>query len=74
MAALLLILYAVILLGFILVYLFIIYHLAKYSINAGLNRIILPLFVVISTLLLFSNILLFFSVDWSELLSKIFPV
>jgi hypothetical protein len=32
----------------------------------------LPLFIVISTALLFSNVLLFFSVNWNGLLSQVF--
>lgn len=65
--------YAFILIGFVLVYFFIIYHLVKYSIKSDLNRIVLPLFIIVSTLLLFSNILLFFSVNWNGLLAGLFP-
>ena len=72
MLFLILSLYGVILLGFVLAYFFIVYHLTKYSINAGLNKIILPFFILISTLLLFSNILLFFSIDWDGLFLRIF--
>ncbi|MDQ1283851.1 MAG: hypothetical protein QG620_199 [Patescibacteria group bacterium] len=63
-------LYAVILLGFVLTYFFVIYHLIKYSINKSLNAIMLAVFIIISTLLIFSNVLLFFSVDWKELLEN----
>ncbi|MDR3559677.1 MAG: hypothetical protein P4L62_02860 [Candidatus Pacebacteria bacterium] len=65
-------LYAIIILIFVFLYFFIIYHLAKYSINASLNKILLPLFIVISTILLFSNVMLFFSVNWNGLLSQVF--
>jgi hypothetical protein len=64
-------LYAVILITFVLLYFFIVYHLANYSINASLSKIMLPFFIVISTLLLFSNIFLFFLVDWKSLIDKI---
>ena len=74
MIILLLILYAIILLSFVLAYFFIIYHMTKYSINLSLNRIMLPLFILVSTLLLFSNIILFFLVDWNDLLSSVFPI
>jgi hypothetical protein len=63
-------LYFIILLTFVLLYFFIVYHLIKYSINASLNKILLPVFIVVSTLLLFSNIILFFSIDWKQLISK----
>jgi len=65
-------LYAIILISFVFLYSFIIYHLAKYSLNAKLNKILLPLFILVSTALLFSNILLFFSVDWNSLLPSFF--
>ena len=68
----LLALYSMILLIFVFLYFFIIYHLAKYSINANLNKIMLPLFIVVSTALIFSNILLFFSVNWNGLFSQVF--
>ncbi|OGI29406.1 MAG: hypothetical protein A2288_03750 [Candidatus Moranbacteria bacterium RIFOXYA12_FULL_44_15] len=64
-------LYAVILLGFVLTYFFVIYHLAKYSINKKLSAIMLAVFIVISTLLIFSNILLFFAVDWEQLIENL---
>jgi len=63
-------LYFIILITFVLLYFFIIYHMIKYSVNSYLNKILLPVFIVVSTLLLFSNILLFFSVDWKLLLSN----
>jgi len=65
-------LYAVIVITFVFLYAFIIYHLLKYSINASLNKILLPLFIIISTLLLFSNMLLFFSVKWTDMFSQFF--
>lgn len=64
--------YAVILISFVLMYFFIVYHFVKYSVNASLNKIILPFFVIISTLLLFSNVFLFFNVDWNELFFRLF--
>lgn len=61
--------YVLIILGFVLVYFFIVYHLIRYSINAALNRIIFPLFIVVSILLLASNVILFFAIDWETMLS-----
>lgn len=68
----LLALYAIVLLIFVILYFFIVYHLAKYSLNAQLNKILLPLFIVVSTLLLFSNVLFFSAVDWKSLLTRVF--
>jgi hypothetical protein len=64
--------YGVMLISFSLMFFFIIYHLAKYSINRNLQAIMIPFFAVISALLLFSNIILFFSVDWNSILLDIF--
>jgi hypothetical protein len=65
-------LYSVALVAFVVLYFFIAYHLAKYSINPHLHKILLLFFVIISTLLLFSNILLFFNINWNEILFRIF--
>lgn len=64
-------LYAVILVTFVFLYAFIIYHLVKYSINASLNKILLPFFILVSTVLLFSNIVLFFSINWNGVFSQL---
>lgn len=65
-------LYAILILTFVFLYAFIVYHLVKYSINASLNKVMLPFFIILSALLLFSNVLLFFSIDWTTLLSQFF--
>lgn len=65
------IVYFFIILTFAVLYFFITYHLAKYSLNASLNRLMLPIFIIVSTLLLISNIMLFFSVNWSDLINII---
>lgn len=67
MLSLILISYSLIVLFYILTYFFIIYHLVRYSINSSLKQKILPLFVIVSALLLISNMLLFLSIDWQEL-------
>lgn len=64
-------LYFIFIIGYVLAYFFIVYHIIKYSINSSLNKTITPIFVIISTLLLFSNIILFFNVSWGELLNKL---
>ncbi len=67
-------LYALILIIFTLVYFFIVYHLVKYGSKTRLNKIILPLFIVFSVLLLFSNIFLFFSINWNVLITNFSPL
>ena len=70
MSTITLVLYFLLVLGYVLTYFFIIYHLVKYSLRPSLNNLILPVFVIGSVLILFTNIVLFFSVDWSGLLSS----
>jgi hypothetical protein len=64
-------LYVVIIITFAIIAGFIAYHLKKYSLNAPLNKILLPLFMAISVLLVFSNLLLFSSIDWAEIISRL---
>lgn len=73
MTGLIFILYFIIILIFVVTYFFIVYHLVKYSIKPSLNNLILPIFIIGSTLLLISNIMLFFAIDWHTLLLN-FPV
>jgi hypothetical protein len=71
MIALIWLLYLIIILVYLIVSGFIVYHLKKYSLNSPLNRILLPLFIVISILLVFSNFLLFSSIDWTAIISQL---
>lgn len=64
-------LYFVIAATYIAVCCFIIYHLKKYSSNSPLNKTFLPVFAIISLMLLLSNLLLFSSIDWNKLISKL---
>lgn len=73
MINLIILLYFIIMLMFVITYLFIVYHMVRYSLKPSLNTIILPVFIIGSTLLLISNIMLFFSVDWRALLYN-FPI
>jgi|WetSurMetagenome_2_1015567.scaffolds.fasta_scaffold162699_2 hypothetical protein len=61
-------LYLIIITLFIAITAFIAYHLKKYSLNAPINNFLLPFFLIVSALLLFSNLLLFSSVRWRDLL------
>ena len=64
-------LYLVIIIACIITCCFVAYHLKKYSQNSPLNKILLPIFIIISILLLFSNLLLFSSINWEKLTSKL---
>jgi hypothetical protein len=66
-------LYAIIILIYSLISLFIVYHLVKYSIDQELKTVMLVFFVVISVGLILSNLMLFFSIDWNLLMYKLLP-
>ncbi|MDO8240537.1 MAG: hypothetical protein Q7T51_00935 [Candidatus Moranbacteria bacterium] len=69
----LLALYGIIILTFLIVSFFIVYHLVTYSINSELNFIMLFLFVAVTAGLLISNLALFFSIDWNMLITDLLP-
>jgi len=56
---------------FLITSFFIVYHLAAYSIDPELRIVMLSLVILVSGGLFFSNLLLFFSMDWNSLLTKI---
>jgi hypothetical protein len=66
-------LYTIIILIYSLISLFIVYHLVKYSIDLEFKTVMLVFFVVISAGLILSNLLLFFSINWSLLTYKLLP-
>jgi len=72
MTGLIFLLYFIIILIYTATYFFIVYHLVRYSLKPSLNTLILPVFIIGSALLLISNIMLFFAVDWQTLLAS-FP-
>lgn len=67
MYAIVIILYFIILASFITAALFIAYHLKRYSINPTLTTVMRIIFVLVFGILILINIIMFFSVDWSEL-------
>lgn len=64
--------YAFFLLGSLVVSFFIVFHLAKYSINRTFARATVFFFLVGTAILLVSNILLFFSLP-TDTASSLFP-
>lgn len=67
-------LYAIIILIYILISFFIVYHLVKYSTVSEFKIVMLVFFVVMSAGLLISNLALFFSIDWNFLISDLFTL
>lgn len=63
-------LYAIVVLIYILVSLFIAYHLVRFSADSELKYLMLVVFVLVAAGLLFANIMLFFSLNWNSLISN----
>jgi hypothetical protein len=61
-------LYAILIITFVFIVIFVAYHLAKYSLSKYLKNIMVPFFVLVSVLLIFSNIMFFLSIDWKKLI------
>lgn len=64
-------LYAIVIIIYVLISLFIVYHLTKYSTDSEFKIVMLVFFVVVSASLLVSNLALFFSIDWNGLIAKL---
>lgn len=62
-----LVFYLTVLFLYVLTSFFIVYHLTKFALASELKIIMLTLFVLVSAGLIFSNMVLFFSIDWSRL-------
>lgn len=60
--------YLILVLGYILTFLFIVYHLVKYSLRPSLNTLVLPVFFIGSALILFTDISLFLMINWNAIL------
>jgi len=67
MIAIFQILYAVVILVFLLLSLFIVYHLLKYSYDKKVTSLMVTIFVVFTGLLIFSNIILFLNLPLEDL-------
>lgn len=63
------ILYGIIVLAYILVSLFILYHIFSYSFNSGFKFFSLLVFTLVSASLLITNVMFFWSLNWSVILS-----
>lgn len=63
------ILYGILVLSYVLVSLFIIYHIFSYSFNSGFKIFSLLIFTLVSASLLITNLMFFGAINWSVLLS-----
>ena len=63
--------YLVILLFYIITSFFIAYHLIKFSLVSEIKIVMIVLFVLVSAGLIFSNLILFFSISWEDLLYQL---
>lgn len=63
-------LYAIVVLIYVLISLFIVYHLVRFSADSELKYLMLVVFVLVATGLLLANAMLFFSIDWNTIISN----
>jgi hypothetical protein len=63
-------LYAIVVLIYVLISLFIIYHLVRFSADSELKYLMLVVFVLVAFGLLVANMMLFFSIDWNTVISN----
>ncbi len=63
-------LYAIVILIYVLISLFIVYHLVRFSADSELKYLMLVVFVLVAAGLLLANTMLFFSMDWNSLISN----
>jgi hypothetical protein len=68
---LILALYAVVIVTFSIISFFIIYHLTHYTVDSEFKIVMLVFFVVVSSGLFLSNLALFFSLNWNEIVVKL---
>ena len=68
---LILALYAVVIVTFSIISFFIIYHLTHYTVDSEFKIVMLVFFVVVSSGLFLSNLALFFSTNWNEIITKL---
>lgn len=65
------ILYGIMVLAYVLIALFIIYHIFSYFFNSGFKFFSLFIFTLVSASLLITNLMFFWAINWSEIISRI---
>jgi len=63
--------YAVFIITFSIISFFIIYHLTHYTVDSEFKIVMLVFFVLVSAGLFLSNLALFFSTNWNEIITKL---
>ena len=63
-------LYAIVVLIYVLISFFIVYHLVRFSADSELKYLMLVVFVLVAAGLLIANAMLFFSLNWNSLISN----
>jgi hypothetical protein len=63
------ILYGILVLSYVLVSLFIIYHIFSYSFHSGFKFFSLLIFILVSLSLLITNLMFFLAINWSAIFS-----
>ena len=61
--------YGIIVLSYVLVSLFIIYHILRYSFNSGFKLFSLIIFTLVSVSLLITNMMFFSAINWPAIFS-----
>lgn len=64
-------LYGLLILAYVILSVFIAYHLYRYSVNQAASMVITAVFIVVSVILFAVNIALFWSLSFSELIDAL---
>jgi hypothetical protein len=67
------ILYVMLFIFFSIAAVFIAFHIVKYSLNKSVMVLTLGIFFTVFGALLFSNVMLFLSLQWSQIFSNLMP-
>ncbi len=71
MTSFLLIIYFLIFVSYVLAGSFVVFHILRYSLNKSLGFAAVIAFLIISVILIASNVALFFSVPWNRIFASI---
>jgi|GEM_PF-1648902 len=69
MAGVITIFYLIIVLIYILLSLFVVYHLVRYSVEQNMENFSVTVFSAVALGLLIANVILFFSINWDFIIS-----
>jgi len=66
-------LYGLLILAYVILSIFIAYHLRRYAVNQTVSTVIVTIFVAVSVILFVANISLFLSLSFSEIIDIFAP-